>query len=137
LEQTVCREWEGAKTPKGYGTTTVEKKTVYVHRETYKEHFGEIPEGMVVRHTCDNPSCYEPTHLVLGTYQQNSQDMVDRKRSTQGERNKHAVLTEQDVLEIRKKYPTGNYLQRQLADEYNVTVATINDILKRRSWRHV
>lgn len=137
MDQTECILWDGAITPKGYGTTPVSGKTVYIHRLTYTDTYGSIPPGMVVRHKCDTPACYNPEHLELGSYQDNSQDMVDRDRSTRGERNRHAKLTAELVLELRELHSSGNYLQRELAEQYGVTIATVNDIVKRRSWRHV
>lgn len=137
MDKTQCDIWDGAKTPKGYGSIHVAGKTAYLHRYTYEQNHGEIPEGYVVRHKCDTPACYNPDHLELGTYQDNSQDMVNRGRSTRGERNKHAKLTAEDVMAIRNTYASGGYLQKELAAKYGVTLATINDILKRRSWRHV
>lgn len=84
-----------ARTPDGYpvrrrpgiGTLT------YISHLIYEEHHGEIPDGLVVRHTCDNPPCINPDHLIIGTQAQNIQDMIDRGR-------KPMKLTETDVLAI-------------------------------------
>lgn len=50
------------------------------HRFIYETLVGEIPEGMLVRHTCDNRVCINPDHLIIGTAADNSQDMVSRNR---------------------------------------------------------
>ncbi|UGO47583.1 HNH endonuclease [Morganella phage vB_MmoP_Lilpapawes] len=39
---------------------------------------GDIPAGMVVRHTCDNKRCVNPNHLLLGTRKENTHDMLER-----------------------------------------------------------
>ncbi|QGF19671.1 HNH homing endonuclease [Pectobacterium phage MA2] len=38
-------------------------------------------EGVVVRHTCDNPRCVNPEHLIGGTKADNNKDRADRGRS--------------------------------------------------------
>ena len=50
------------------------------HRYSYSYFVGEIPEGMLVRHTCDNPPCVLPSHLRLGTTQDNVNDKMKRGR---------------------------------------------------------
>ena len=53
-----------------------------MHRVAWEAHNAEpIPEGMIVRHTCDNPACINPEHLVLGTHKQNTADMIERGRA--------------------------------------------------------
>ena len=55
---------------------------VYLHRVAWEAHNAEpIPEGMIVRHTCDNPACINPEHLVLGTHKDNTADMINRGRA--------------------------------------------------------
>ena len=54
-----------------------------LHRVAWEAHNAEpIPEGMVVRHTCDNPLCFNPEHLVLGTQLDNIADCITRGRKT-------------------------------------------------------
>lgn len=50
---------------------------------------GEIPDGLLVCHHCDNILCVEPSHLFLGTYSDNANDMVrkGRQNSPVGDRN--------------------------------------------------
>ena len=53
-----------------------------LHRVVWEAHNAEpIPEGMLVRHTCDNPACCNPQHLLLGTPKQNTADMIERGRA--------------------------------------------------------
>lgn len=53
----------------------------FVHRVSYIENFGPIPDGMVVRHKCDRRRCFAPHHLELGTLKQNWRDAVERGRA--------------------------------------------------------
>ena len=48
-------------------------------RYIYQMFKGEIPSGLVIRHTCDNKKCINPDHLILGTYKENTQDYMERQ----------------------------------------------------------
>lgn len=58
-------------------------KTIQLHRLVYCEHNAvslESIEGKLVRHYCDNPRCINPEHLLIGTHQDNVNDMMQRNR---------------------------------------------------------
>lgn len=55
-----------------------------VHRVVWENAYGSIPDGLVIRHLCDNPPCAELTHLELGTQAQNLADMNERGRHAKG-----------------------------------------------------
>lgn len=86
---TGCWLWLSAKRGKGYGAawSKERREIVDTHRYFYQAHNGPIPEGLLVRHSCDNPLCCNPEHLLVGTVQDNSDDMVKRGRSTKGAKN--------------------------------------------------
>lgn len=50
------------------------------HRFAYEVTNGAIPNGMVICHTCDNPPCVNPNHLVLGSRKDNSRQAFERGR---------------------------------------------------------
>lgn len=54
-----------------------------------------------------------------------------------GEDNGYAKLDEVRVCEIRKRYAAGGITQRELADEFDVAVMTINAVVLRKNWAHV
>lgn len=142
-----CWLWTGSKDArKGYGrfqlATGSRKiiKCIGSHRMSYIIHFGEIPEGLEVCHRCDNPPCVNPKHLFLGTHAENMHDASVKNRmnppDNRGEKSGHAKLTNQIVLEIRKRYGLGERGYK-LAKEYKVSNATISMIVTRRHWAHI
>jgi hypothetical protein len=52
-----------------------------------------------------------------------------------GEKNPKVKLTWIQVREIREKYATGNFFQRQLAEEYNVHESVISHIITNKIWK--
>src|SRR6516165_9709222 len=51
------------------------------HRAAWVVYRGPIPKGMCVLHTCDTPSCINPSHLFLGSQVDNVRDMIAKGRS--------------------------------------------------------
>ncbi len=76
-----CWNWNGA-TSRGYGimSTRHNHAPAKAYRVSWYLHFGPIPEGMVIRHKCDNPACVNPSHLEIGSQKDNVQDTVARGR---------------------------------------------------------
>jgi len=134
-----CLIWTGDKDPCGYGRIRYKSKKVYpAHRLVYELENGEIPLGLVIRHTCDNPSCVEPKHLIIGTQKDNVQDSVLRGRAVRakGEEHGRAKLTLQQVDEIRKRYKYGTTRSGAfaLSKEFGVTSGTIWAIAHNKLW---
>lgn len=76
-----CWHWRRSAFPNGYGKVRHNGKTSYAHRLSYEFSYGPISEGLVVRHVCDNPICVRPGHLLIGTTQDNVNDMIDRPKN--------------------------------------------------------
>jgi hypothetical protein len=96
---------------------------------------GETPE--VVRHTCDNPACVNPNHLLGGTQQQNIDDRQRRDRQAKGSRNGRSKLDADLVRDLRSRYAAGNTSYRQLADDLGMNHKTIAAAIKGVTWSHV
>lgn len=136
----------------GYGLFAMEGKLQLTHRLSWKMHNGPIPKGLFVLHHCDNPPCVRPDHLFLGTQKDNMRDKVEKGREARGdrhgmrtrpdrvprgERNGCAKTTDEEVVEMRERYAAGEISQPQLARQYGLTQATVNDILTGKRWQHV
>lgn len=114
----------------GYGQLRDGMLMMKAHQLAYRAGNGSIPDGMLVRHTCDVRSCINPKHLMLGTVQDNSNDMIGRGRSAK-QSNSHAKLNWDKVERIRKSTkPTS-----ELAEEYGVKEKQIVRILRNEQWQ--
>ncbi|MEU8839979.1 HNH endonuclease signature motif containing protein [Streptomyces roseus] len=79
-QATGCWQWTGAKNPDGYGGFWHAGAFRLAHRVAFVALLGPIPDGLVVRHDCDNPNCVNPHHLRTGTQSDNGLDCVERGR---------------------------------------------------------
>ena len=96
-----CIEWKGSKDSQGYGRVKVGGKTTAAHRIAWEEHHGKgIPEGSVILHDCDNPSCVNPDHLTLGTQSQNIRDAFARGRKKPPNKGIEELLTDAQLSAV-------------------------------------
>ena len=125
-----CHEWTGSVNARGYGYFGVDGKTIGAHRIAFMLEYGREPKGMVL-HSCDNPSCVNPTHLREGTGHDNAID-----RSYRSPLNPKRKLTPGDVREIRHLLSLG-YTQKEIGRRFDVAKQTIGKINRRSTWSHV
>lgn len=120
----------------GYFRIKENKEVKMLHRVIYEECFDSIPNGYMVRHRCDNPSCINPEHLEVGTHRDNMDDRDNRNRTLKGSNHGMSKLSELDVLFIRKCLKDGAS-QASLAEKYKVNKKVIYDIKNRNIWKHI
>lgn len=133
-----CWIWNGGKTLQGYGCFTVcHKESVLAHRFSWELTNGKIPDGKIIMHSCDNPSCVNSKHLSLETTQENIQDMVskDRHKKTvlRGIFNGRSKLTEPQVQEIRSRYRSGEQPVNLIA-EFPISKSQFWRIINNEHW---
>ena len=127
-----CWNWMASVQNSGYGHFRMNGKLELTHRVSWMLTNGEIPEDLQVLHICiTNRRCVNPRHLYIGTQQDNINDMMNQRR------NGNVKLTDEEVIEIRKKYKTGEYTQQRLADEYGVHRSNIGRIVNNKTHRIV
>lgn len=81
---TGCWNWKGTKVPSGYGVGCYKGKKIYAHRLSALLWLRfDQSSGLQVLHRCDNPSCFNPAHLFIGTQSENLYDAVRKGRHTE------------------------------------------------------
>ena len=119
----------------GYFSYCKDNRVYRMHRYIYIQNFGEIPNGLLVRHKCDNRKCINIDHLELGTHKDNHDDCVNRGRKPKGENCVTAKITELQAMEIISIGVNVNY--HHLSKIYGISPATIRDIVLRKTWKHL
>jgi hypothetical protein len=133
-----CWEWQGNKPDGRYGHFSFNGKAIKAHRWIYELCCGRIPDSMVIRHRCDNPSCVNPRHLTIGTPKDNANDMHERGRASnrQGEKHPMARIDESAVIQIRKRAELGESYVK-IAAAYAISHQQVGKIVRRENWGHV
>ncbi len=140
-EPSGCWQWMGKISHKGYGIARVhsggKKRDVRAHRLAYILVNGPVPADLVVRHIgCRNRACVNPAHLAVGTYADNSADMLVDGTRPMGSRHWAAKITEADAVEIRRRAAAGEP-RGILEREFGIAERTVSQIIRRITWRHV
>lgn len=139
-----CWLWEGSLSKYGYAyvcdpRAPINRKSprrVFIHRLVCEMHSPNFTDALLVRHTCDNPICVNPDHLLPGTHMDNYLDSVKRKRrpSYKGEKNRKAKLTASDVMWVRS---VSDMKVPDIAKRLNVCESTIWQIKRNVIWTHL
>lgn len=110
-----------------------------IHMLVSEAFLGPQPPGAQVNHKDGNKRNSAADNLEWVTPKQNMQHAhnkglaVDRS----GMNNPMAKLTNSDVADIHRKYYAGNVTHHILADEFNVSRATISLLLNGKRWAKV
>ena len=99
-------------------------KMVKAHRAAYETWVGPIPEGLVVRHMCDNPPCINPEHLRTGTYLENNHDMILHGRDKNGNQR----FSDEDILEIARLGLEG-VSTKEIADRFSCSLSHVQRVI--------
>lgn len=125
----LCWPWRAGRNGGGYGlfqgSVAYRGYSFLAHRLVFWLTHGRDPIR-VVRHTCDNPCCCNPAHLLEGTHADNAADMIARGRQVivKGKRGPQPryrlVAREAWRLRYEDRWPV-----RQIAERLGVDKATV------------
>lgn len=125
-----CVPWPGGRNEAGYGLIRSGGKSepqVRVTRVVYEHFHGPVPDdSRVVMHTCDNPPCVNPWHLVAGTDGDNMTDKMLKGRAGK-------KLTPDAVRLIR----ADSRASRVVAAEHGISHTLVKHIRSRKVWAWV
>jgi len=128
-----CWLWTGSTYVTGYGQARIGSRQGHAHRFAFEFAVG-LPGNLQVCHKCDTPLCCNPSHLFLGTAKENVRDAIQKgRRNYQGENSVLAILTEENVHEIRRRLATGEF-QKKIAKDFGVTQEAISHIKLKKRW---
>jgi len=76
-------------------------RTIFLHRVSFSL-WKEDPKNKLLLHSCDNPKCFNPKHLRIGTQVENMRDAVERNRWATGKwtRKRHKIKDPYDYKAI-------------------------------------
>lgn len=140
-----CWPWTGVLTAGRYGVFTFNKPyrgSTTAHRYSYVLANGPVAPDLLVRHTCDNPPCCNPRHLIPGTALDNHRDMVERQRADWQNGHKrqfgprYKKLSDDDVRAIRLLHADGKKAW-EIAPAYHVAESHVYAIISRTRKGHV
>jgi len=124
-----CLEFTGSKNRQGYGNVRYQLNWEKVHRVIFDQLCGGIPAGGHVLHRCDNPACFKPSHLFIGTNGENHADKARKGRGGKG-------LTIEKVQEMRRLWSSG-IPQKELQEMFKVAQSTVSRVVAGKRRTHV
>lgn len=147
-----CWTWTGCKSKRGYGQTTLSIPAIGIpgrafrnvgvlaHRLSYALHIGD-PRGLHVLHACDNPSCVNPSHLSLGTHQDNMRDMVAKGRHARccvryGANVTTAKHSNEDAVRVANLFRDGK-TNKEIRTLTGFTKHFVENVTSGRAWTHI
>ena len=142
-----CWLWNTTVNNAGYGIVKNNNKVMVAHRASYELYCEPIPDGMIICHKCDNRSCVNPDHLFVGSYKDNTHDMISKGRrytgdrsvimrgntNSQGSKNASAKLTEKQVIAIYRDTRTA----KEIAADYSINANGVYRIKNGTRWKHI
>jgi hypothetical protein len=134
-----CLEWTGHVAKTGYGIY----RTRGAHVVAYELWFGAVPSSLFVLHTCDNPVCCSPDHLVAGSQADNMAHKAARGRARGGSRpgcfgelnNAAKVSTEQAQMAL--DLAESGWWQAEISRRTGIPVGNVGAIIRRKTWVHL
>lgn len=102
----------------------------YYYRESYKKKRSDTAKKF-------SPETWARIKHGIRHNRYNEEYARKLSETKQGELNYSAKLKSSQVIEIRKKWETGNYSTEALGNMYGVKRQTIADVVYNRTWKHL
>lgn len=133
-----CLNWLGSQR-QGYGAIKIDGKVYSAHCVVFVANGGNILDGYVVGHKCDNRACVNPDHLECITIQKNNQDLQQRRKISpiRGQEVYNATLTPELVVKIRSLYVPKKFGPKRIAAMLGVSANAVKGVTEGRNWTHV
>ena len=113
-----CKVWIRCFNTDGYARMG---GNIKVHRLVYKLFTAEDISRYVIRHTCDNPKCINPDHLIKGTNLDNIRDRNERGRT-------YRVITKEKVIMVKALLTSKQFSQKEIANIVGIDPRRVSDI---------
>ncbi len=140
-----CWNWIAAIRGKsGYGAFRLNGKTQSAHRVSYVLHKGEIPEDLLICHSCDNRRCVNPNHLFICTYYENMQDCKNKGRIVTpkgyGFKVNHkpanrTIKSDELIETIKNRIKSKTMTLQEMSIEFNVSLNFMKDLSSGRTYK--
>jgi hypothetical protein len=133
-----CWPWVGSNR-NGYGAIKHSGRVLSAHVVSFVIAKGEIPEGMIITHSCDNRLCCNPSHLSAASPQQNVKEMFERRDPNVccGTKSPSAVLTDEMVTVAWALKIALRIGSRKVGERLGVSHSVIQGVFSGKSWKHV
>lgn len=109
------------------------KHIAAIHQLIALTFIGPIESGQVVRHRDGQRQNNHYTNLLYGSGAANYQDAINHGTAAIGERHYNAILTNEIVLEMRRRFDDGVSV-RGVANDLNIKYATALAVKNRSTW---
>lgn len=119
-----CWLWRGSLNKAGYGLLHVCRKRLGAHRVSYQVNKGPIPEGQLIRHSCHNPACVNPSHLSPGNHFDNAMDRVAAGRGLVNEAHPNCKFSDEVVSAVRP----SSLPRQQIAAQFGMSLSQVGKI---------
>lgn len=127
-----CWIWSGRSMAAGYGVFHLGGRAYVASRLSWLLAHGRYPADRFVCHRCDNPRCVNPTHLFLGTPDENSKDAVAKGRTKRGaDRSLRTRLPAKEVLSNMRR---NGLTYARLGALFGVTADRVRKRAKLEGW---
>lgn len=130
-----CWIWMGTLDNRGYGKVgrVHGQPSKLAHRYVYENYKEPIPKGKLLCHTCDNPSCVNPSHMFVGTQKDNMSDCVSKGRFKDNScENSPVAKLNRNQVDLIRIDPRDAL---EVAKEYNISRAYVYYLRQNKGWK--